>query len=262
MPVPLPARLAPWLLWPLYVAMAMLLDRNSAPFPQPDDFHAFADARAWLGIPNIVNVASNLAILVPALLGFGLVQRSTAGSGFASAVERAFALVFFGALIATSLGSAWYHLAPDNDRLLADRLPIAFAFTTLVAWLLAERTRLRAGALTMLIPWLLVGPASVLWWYAGELHGTGDLRYYLLLYGFAFVVPPLLMSLASPYSRRNGYLWAYVAFALAMICDRLDHRIFAVLDGLVSGHTLKHLLIGVALACLVRMLGRRRLRFR
>lgn len=134
--------------------------------------------------------------------------------------------------------------------------------TCLIAWLLAERTWLRKSAISMLLPWIAVGPACVLWWYAGELSGNGDLRPYLVLYAFAFVVPPLLMRLPSPYNRHGTYWTAYLAFVLGMVFDRLDHAIYALLGGLVSGHTLKHLLMGFAIALLARMLHVRRLRFR
>lgn len=256
------ARIAPWLLFPPYAAAALIIHRLSAPIAQDPAYHAFADMRIVFGIPNFADVASNVAILWPALAGLVLVQRADAPMRFGTAVERAFALLFFAALLATAFGSGWYHLAPDNDRLLLDRLPIGLAFTAFLAWLTAERTRLRGGGIALLLPWLAVGPASVLWWYAGEIHGEGDLRPYLLLYLFVFLATPLLLSLPTAYSRARAYWWAYLAFALGMACDRLDHAIWIWLDGWISGHTLKHLLMGLALALLVRMLARRRLRFR
>lgn len=262
MPIPLPARLAPWLLFPLYLGVVAVLWHYTAPLPQDPSYHHFADARTVFGIPNFADVISNLAILVPAIMGFIQVQARDARACFGSNRERGFAMLFFVALIAVGMGSTWYHLAPDNDRLLLDRLPIALAFTSLIAWLLAERTWLRGFAAWMLLPWIVAGPASVLWWHAAELSGQGDLRPYLVLYAFAFTVPPLLMRLPSPYNRHGTYWTAYFAFVLGMVCDRLDHAIYALLGGLLSGHTLKHLLMGFAIALLARMLHLRRLRFR
>lgn len=262
MPNPILARIAPWLLLPLYLAILGVVVRFSSPLPQDPAYHQFADGRALFGIPNFADVVSNAAILIPALMGFMQVQARDARSCFGSGLERAFAALFFAALIAVGLGSSWYHLAPDNDRLLLDRLPIALAFTSLIAWLLAERTWLRKSGLLALLPWIAIGPASVLWWYSGELVGQGDLRPYLVLYAFAFTVPPMLMRLPSQYNRRNAYWTAYFAFVAGMLCDVMDHQIFALLGGLLSGHTLKHLLMGVAIAVLARMLHLRRLRFR
>ena len=125
-----------------------------------------------------------------------------------------------------------------------------------------ERSWLRKPAALALLPWIALGPACVLWWYVGELAGQGDLRPYLVLYAFAFVVPPLLMRMPSQYNRRRDYWIAYFSFALGMVCDRLDHEIFELLGGMISGHTLKHLLMGYAIAVMARMLHLRRLRFR
>lgn len=262
MPNPLLARIVPWLLLPLYVCITAIVVEFTAPIVQAPAHHAFADTRALLGIPNFADVASNLAILLPALAGFSQVCCHKAHARFGSGFSRAFAWVFFASLIIVGTGSTWYHLAPDDHRLLFDRLPIALAFTSLIGWLLAERTWLRPAGAAMLLPWVLAGPAAVVWWYAGVAEGGGDLRPYLVLYAFAFVVPPLLMRLPSPYNRRGAWWTAYLAFVAGMVCDRLDHQIFALLGGLVSGHTLKHLLMGVAIATLARMLFLRRLRFR
>lgn len=261
-PTPLLARLAPWLLLPLYLAALLVVDHFSAPLPQDPAYHAFADSRALFGIANFADVVSNLAILIPAMIGLIQVQARDAQACFGSAFERAFATLFFLALVTIGFGSSWYHLAPDNDRLLLDRLPIALAFTSLIAWLIAERSWLRKPAALALLPWIALGPACVLWWYIGETAGAGDLRPYLVLYAFAFLVPPLLMRMPSQYNRRSDYWAAYLAFVLGMLCDRFDHEIFELLGGMLSGHTLKHLLMGYAVAVLARMLHRRRLRFR
>jgi len=89
---------------------AMLLP----PFPQPQDYHRFADARAWFGVPNFLNVVSNLAFLVVAVPGLAVALRSPA---LAERLERLPYVLLFLALTATAFGSAWYHLAPDNEHL-------------------------------------------------------------------------------------------------------------------------------------------------
>jgi hypothetical protein len=78
------------------------------------------------------------------------------------------------------VGSAYYHLAPDNARLVWDRLPMTLGFMSLVAAMVMERIHLRAS-LTALGPLLLLGVASVALWYSSELRGAGDLRLYLMV---------------------------------------------------------------------------------
>ncbi len=243
------------LLLPLYLVAVLAGIQWVPPIAQDPAYHAFADQREWLGIPNFADVASNLPLLVAGLWGLGTVLTGArTGTGFARAAERRIAGVFFAAVAATAVGSAWYHLAPDNARLFWDRLPLALAFTSLPALLIAERAPITRGAATLLGAWMLVGPASVLYWHIGELAGSSDLRPYFLLHGFMLVLPPLLIALPTPFSHRHLVGIAFVLYLLAMAGDLFDHAVFGWLGGLVSGHTLKHLLVGVATALLVRRL--------
>jgi hypothetical protein len=230
---------------------------------QDPDYHRFADDRSWLGIPNFADVMSNLAILLAALWALGVIRGAAAPSErFRTVREYQFALICFVALALTAFGSAWYHLAPDNARLFWDRLPLGLAFTSVPALLIAERVSLTRMDAAMLMLWVLVGPASVLYWHLGELAGQGDLRPYFLLHVFMFLLPPLLIALPSPYTHRRSYLAAYLLFVVAMVCDWLDDRIFQIASGLISGHTFKHLFMGLAIAVLAHMFAIRRRRQR
>jgi len=252
-PVSLPARLLPWLLFPLFVLAAFVVEHSFAPLPQSLDHHAFADARNLANVPNFMDVFSNLAMIIPAIAGLGLTL--SRGGVFFTLSERAFALIFFAALAITAVGSTWYHLAPNDERLLFDRLPLALAFTAYISWLIVERIRPHPGGIAMLLPWLAAGPACALWWYAGP--AGNDLRFYLLLYGTILTLAPWLMLLRTPYDLKGRHWAAYFAFVLALICDRLDHVIHALLGGHLSGHTLKHLLAGLAVFLLANMLAQR-----
>ena len=48
-------------------------------------------------------------------------------------------LTLFEGVALTALGSGYYHLAPDNARLVWDRLPMTIGFMGLLAAVLAER---------------------------------------------------------------------------------------------------------------------------
>ena len=47
--------------------MNQLLDLLTNKISLPQEYHNFADKRTFLGIPNAMNVISNIAILIPAL---------------------------------------------------------------------------------------------------------------------------------------------------------------------------------------------------
>jgi hypothetical protein len=55
------------------------------PLRQPEGYHRFADQRAWLGIPNILNVISNAPFLMTGWLGlrFLFAKRTADGKSLA-----------------------------------------------------------------------------------------------------------------------------------------------------------------------------------
>jgi hypothetical protein len=141
-----------------------------APIPQPLTYHNFADHRTWLGIPNFGDVASNLPFAIFGLWGL-LVLFTPDKTKFLDPRERWLFVVMFSALILTAWGSAYYHLAPDNARLVWDRIPIMVVFMALLAAVIAERVSVNAGL--ALFPVLeAVGVASVLCWRSSELKGS------------------------------------------------------------------------------------------
>ena len=221
------------------------------PIPQDPSYHAFADRRAWLGVPNLLDVASNALFLVVGAWGVGCLWGGRAR--FIDPRERWPYLVFYVAVFFTGLGSAYYHLAPDNARLLWDRLPLAAGFAALLAAVIAERIDARAGLL-WLAPLLMLAIGSVLYWDWSERVGQGDLRPYgvVQFYSGALVVL-ILVLYPSAYTRARDPFVVLGLYALAKLCEWLDRPIFAALGG-VSGHTLKHLVAGVAVFWLLRML--------
>ena len=60
-------------------------------------------------------------------------------------------LVFFLGVALTGLGSGYYHLAPDNETLFWDRLPMTIAFMSLISAQIVDRISIRAG-LALLLP--------------------------------------------------------------------------------------------------------------
>jgi hypothetical protein len=61
----------------------------------------------------------------------------------------------------TAAGSAYYHLAPDNERLFWDRLPITIARMPLISAQVVDRVSVRAG-LALLGPMVLAGERTQL----------------------------------------------------------------------------------------------------
>ena len=224
--------------------------------PQDQSYHQLADQRAWLGVPNAADVLSNLAFALVGVVGVArLLSRRRAR--FNSTTETGLWLVALG-IIGTALGSAWYHLAPSNETLVWDRLPMAVAFMGLFAAVIAERIDVRSG-LRLLWPMVLLGVGGVLYWYFTQRSGDGgDLRPYVLVQFYPVLAIPLVLVLfPRRYTLAVGFVGAWVGYGLAKVAELEDVSIYR-LGGVVSGHTLKHLVAAAGIGILVWMLVRRR----
>jgi hypothetical protein len=193
-----------------------------------------------------------LAFLIPGLLGLWFVLK--AGMTLDAGTRWTLATLFFG-LILTTFGSAYYHLAPDDQRLVFDRMPIAIVLAGCIGAIVADRF----GGATA---WSVAALIALGLWTVHHWSVTGDLRWYGLYQGLTFVVAMLLLVL---FPSRNNATPAIVAALLgniaAKIFELLDQPIYSV-GGIVSGHSLKHLSAGLAflpLAFLVRRIGKQTL---
>ena len=226
------------------------------PVPQPLSYHNFADHRAWLGIPNFGDVTSNLPFAIVGIWGL-IVMFMPGATKFVDERERWFYLVIFAALILTAFGSGYYHLAPDNARLVWDRIPIMMVFMALLAAVVAERVTISLG-LALFPVFEIVGVASVLYWRSSELRGHGDLRFYAAVQVYAVLILLLALLLPPKYTRGSDFAIIVGFYALAKIFEAADHQIFSV-GHIVSGHTLKHLAAATAGYWILRMIKRRQL---
>ena len=227
------------------------------PITQPLAYHNFAEQRTILGIPHFGDLVSNIAYAIVALLGFVFLVSRDSRAVLARFEERLPYIVFFAAIGAVAIGSAYYHAAPTNQTLFWDRLPIIVAFTTMLAAFLADRNHTRADTLVMLPLAVTLGVASLLYWRVGEAGGEGDLRFYYLVQAFAFVLIPLICILfRGRHTNGRFVLYILLLYGAALACEQLDSHIFQALGGIVSGHTIKHILSALAIYMVVPMLRR------
>lgn len=224
------------------------------PVPQSDAYHEFADRQTRLRIPNFGDVVTNFPFLLIGLAGIQYVRGSGCSSAaFARAREGLPWVTFFLGLLLTGMGSTWYHLRPDNARLVWDRLPITLATMGIFSALVAERINRRAGV-ALLAPLVLIGAAGVWWWRWTELQGHGDLRWYAVVSLYPVMALPLLLLLFRARYTHGNYYWAILLwYLLARGGELLDREILDFTHCL-SGHNLKHLCMAAAAFTALRML--------
>jgi len=247
--------IASWILWVAAGVAALAAVALAPPLAEPGVFRSLVDDRRLLGLENFWNVISNAPLLLVGAWGVHFVSRTR--EAFVEPAEKWAYFVCFLAVALSGVGSTYYHLAPDPDRLMWDRLPIALGFMALLSAVIAERVGVRAG-LRALAPLLVAGAASVLYWRWSLLHGPENiLPYAVVQYGAIAAIVVLALRFPSRYARGADFLVAMGIYAVAKVAEMLDAQIYA-LGQYISGHTLKHLLAAVAVWWLLRMLQLRR----
>jgi hypothetical protein len=227
----------------------------TAPIAQDPAYHQFADDRTLLGVSNFWNVMSNLPFMVIGLWGMLTVFRHH-DRVCLPGLELAY-IVFFTGVFLTAFGSGYYHLDPMNDPLVWDRLPMTIGFAGLFSIILGEFVSKRVGR-AILIPLLLVGIASVEYWAYTEAAGHGDLRPYAIVQFLPMMLIPIILLTYKPAIGSSRYFWLMLLFyVLAKVFEQMDEFLFAA-GGIISGHSLKHLLAAMTPATMLYALMQRK----
>jgi len=231
------------------IGVVILHDRIA----QDRDYHEFADQRDACGIPRFLAVVSNAAFVIAGDLGWRNVRRRPRGAlpGLARPYQT-----FFASGVLLAVGSAFYHLRPDNERLVIDRLSMVPAFAALDAIVIGEHLGEEHGRRVLPII-LLGGVASVLYWHVTERNGRGDLRPYILFQFLQIAILPAVILLFRSKFSSVRHLWSVIALhAAAKVFEQYDKRIYEA-TRIVSGHTLKHIAAGAAMAVLANAVKNR-----
>jgi hypothetical protein len=204
---------------------------------------AFADGRAWRGMPNAMDVLSNLPFAAFGILGLWRLRRLDTlhdRSLPANALDAAW--LFFAGLVLTAGGSVFYHLQPDALRLTADRAGMAIAFAGMIGLAVCERVSQRAG-------W----PAACFSFAAGLLavaiyHESGNVLPWAVLQfgGMALVLTLALLLRPAPGAMGLKLGLIIFFYAVGKLFELGDQAIYEATGHWVSGHSLKHLVAAFA----------------
>ncbi len=224
------------------------------PVPQDPGYHAFADSQTFWRVPNTLDVLSNIPLAIVGLLGIITTGKRLRHNSFNATVFQY--LVFFSGVFLTGFGSLYYHLAPSNETLIWDRLPITILSIGFFCSVISEMVSPKAS-LILVGPLLLIGIGSVLYWNYTESLGSGDLR----LYGIVQFLPLILIVLIFlmykfPENYLSYIIGLLIFYSLSRLTEFLDHQIHEILQ-FISGHTLKHLFAAAAAGCILIMLKNR-----
>jgi len=220
------------------------------PIPQDQTYYAFADNRTILSLPNFWNVVSNIPFVLVG--GAGLFYSwSKNHPGLLPDLHVAY-IIFFAGISLTGFGSAYFHYTPGDGSLVWDRLPMTIGFMGLFSIIIGEHISLR-GAKLLLIPLLIIGASSVIYWGVTEAHGAGDLRLYAIVQFLPMLLIPMILLTYRSVFDNIGFLWiVMVLYILSKLFEYFDFAVFEIGE-LISGHSVKHFV--AALAALVFLYG-------
>lgn len=234
----------------VFTVAAIIITFALPPQHQDPAYHLFADTLRVLSIPNFYNVITNLLFVFIGLYGLIYLNRSMAKP----AIRTIYAVLFTGIFL-IGFGSGYYHYAPDNNRLIFDRIPMTIVFMGFLSAVLAECIHEKAGTL-LLFPLVIIGISSVLYWHYTEMLGNDDMRFYGFIQFYpVLAIPIILLLFPSPGTNNKQWrflLWTVVWYVIAKIFEHFDTKIFTI-TGFIGGHPLKHFAAAMATWYMVRL---------
>ena len=228
------------------IVISFVVMMSIQPISQDLSYHDFADDREFSGIPNFLNVISNIPFALFGIIGIFYCRRSRQGESYWSW------LTLFSGVTLVSIGSGYYHLNPGNDTLVWDRLPMTIAFMGLFIAILSEYVNPKIER-QFLVPAILLGLLSVLIWQL-----TDDLRFYAWVQFFPILLIPFALAFYKKRQTDVKYLlFAFIFYLFAKILEFYDREIFSLLREQLSGHSLKHIFASLSILSLYFMLQKR-----
>lgn len=213
---------------------------------QYQQYHNFADNRTFFAVPNFFDVSSNLLFAVVGIIGSLFAYKRVRREAYYSWITM------FAGVTLVSFGSGYYHWNPNDATLVWDRMPMMIGFMGLFTAVLTEFMNPKLEKF-MLVPAVIIGVLSVIYW-----HYTNDLRYYIWLQAVTFLaITAVLFMYEGRFTLSRYLLYAFGFFMLSKFTELSDRELYSVNSGLLSGHTLKHILSALAVFYLYLMLKRR-----
>ncbi len=205
------------------------------PIPQDLGYHDFADTRQILSVSHFNDVISNVPFLIFGIWGLMSIRKRQIVQTI-----RIHYIIFCVGVILTGLGSSYYHLNPNNNTLVWDRLPMTIAFMSFFSAVVVDYLSHNLGR-KILIPALLFGIASVLYWHITEGLGKGDLRPYAIVQFLPMILITLMIIMYEPVNTQKRFIvWGLVFYGLSKVFEALDKSIFETSWEVISGHSIKH----------------------
>lgn len=209
-------------------------------FHLSEHYHDFVDERKFLGIPRFFDTVSNFGFF---LVGFLFIKEIF----LKDEKDKNLIWIAIGTIL-VCFGSGYYHLMPEDSRLLWDRLPISIVFAGILSYSLHANELIKVSwKKSFDIGYLVFSIMSVLIWYIGSLENKSWLSAYVFVQ-FGGMIILIYVSLIGKNKEFNQKIFAVLIwYVVAKICEHFDSTIYQWTEQMISGHTLKHIFSAIAL---------------
>ena len=186
----------------------------STKIPRPKEYHDFADKRSVVGVPNGLDIFSNLAIVLPAIY---LISK-----------EKKLSFLSINILL-LAITSAYYHVEPSHKTIFLDMIFVVSVNTVIFSYFVNKQ-------IGMLV--YVLGILSVFYWKKYD-----DIRFYEFL---KISIPIYGIYMIHKNPRVSGYIFPMIILSLLIrYSTSNDKEIYKLTNETISGHTLKHILAGI-----------------
>lgn len=187
--------------------------RNKFSLQNQLEYNNFADKRQFscgcCKINNFNDVISNIVYFIGGLYQLFILNNTFLG--YSS--------------ILVAFGSIYYHLKPNMFSLFYDRLPMQIAFSSIIF------DRINLNMYDKFLMYIYIYGSLLYWKYTFDLKLYASFQISLILYLILF--------------NTDMYI-PVLCYIFAKICEDLDKYIYSKTN-IISGHTLKHIISGIAL---------------
>ena len=194
----------------------------------PKSYHNFVDKRTIFGIPNGMDILSNLFIALPA---FYLISK-----------QKKISFLSFNILL-LALTSTIYHINPTDNTIFMDMIFVVSLNTVVLSYFVDKQI----GYFIYLL-----GILSVFYW-----KKNNDIRLYELL---KIIIPIyVIIIIYKDYNNSNNNVSNYILLIIILsilirYSEFHDKEIYQMTGKLISGHTLKHIIAGINIYIIIKVL--------
>lgn len=211
-------------------------------YPLKDNphYHEFAEQRIICGVPHVGDVLSNLAFIIVGIVLFYRAKRLD----FKLYEFQDFMYYFFAlSCVLLGFGSAYYHWNPNNANLAWDRGTMVVGFSVIFMdslWRYRILNDEQPATRFAICFFAFVG--SVAFW-----RKTGILEPYVMVQFFTMFVLTFIALSRYKVVQGRALFGLFIFYAIAKFFEHYDIQTWLVFHGVISGHTIKHLMYAAAL---------------